>query len=109
MIREIEKAGYGAICPGEKNSGTASPSFPVVASRSRPAEVCPATLTTTKAAISFAKVASLSLLGANAPSGPRGSWPQKTNAGNTWLSAMFHSRSRNDQGEYCCQSDLISA
>jgi len=32
-----------------------------------------------------------------------------TNADTTWLSAMFHPRSRNDQGDYCRQADLMSA
>ncbi len=72
-IREIEKTGYGAIWHGEKSqNGVAIISREPI----EPAEVCPATLMTTKAAISFAKVASLSLLGANPPGGLGGSRPQ---------------------------------
>jgi hypothetical protein len=32
-----------------------------------------------------------------------------TNADTTWLSAMFHPRSRNDQGDYPRQADMMSA
>jgi hypothetical protein len=32
-----------------------------------------------------------------------------TNADTTWLSAMFHPGSRNDQGDYRRQADMMSA